>query len=667
MTRRLAAAALGALLLLSGLLPHVGRAPFGPDPVRAATSGIAGIALSPSCLPPSSAPGSFETRDIEVRGHGFEPGSSVPVRLYSVEDPPVGTADVDDVGAFRASIQVPLPAEATSIRVVVGDPRSGPVVDAYVQLPCLPTLQVDPTCAGSGGAFDLTFVATAFQPNAEIRVGLVVPPDGDIISDALSTDGNGRLEFTLRDVGPIPEGMYYAAAVQGIAGGQSMARAAVRNPWIAAAPFEVPCPERPTLTLDPDCGPTGSPQDRYEVTVRGTGFEPGDVTIAWDTGGSDETFLARAGRDGTFEARIDPWRRARTRIRVRAAQRFPQLSEVSGPAAYAPDWRPRRAVATVFTVPCAPTVLVLDPDCDRPALRGEPERRVTIDIEGSGIRLTSLASRAPTAELVFDPDAVAADVVEPERFPVDLGPDGTLTATITPLARPLGEYRVALEVDGQAIAGATFRVPCEEPRPNLRPLLPDCLPLAPGQPAVADLRVRGRRFYPGPVEVLFGEQGARDATTGTVGEDGTFDVTFPVTGRAPGRHQAQGRQRDTRGAVVARAFRSLEVPCVDPVITISPATGPAGYATMVSGTGFPLGTTITLTWDRGLTAKRPIVVTTDETGAFRVGAYILPNDVEGRRTLVAGTPQDPDAFPGVSATYLVVPGSGQPPGSVDRR
>jgi hypothetical protein len=325
-------------------------------------------------------------------------------------------------------------------------------------------------------------------------------------------------------------------------------------------------------------------------------------------------------------------------------------------------------VATTFTVPCEPAVLTLDPDCDRPALRGEDERRMEITLTASGIRLSSIVSRAPTVELVFDAQGAAADVVEPERFPAQLQPDGTLTATtIAPLARPVGEYRVALLVDGQDVAGSTFRVPCEAPRPNLRPVQPDCLPLAPGQPEVAEIRVRGRRFHPGPVEVLFGEQGARDVTTGTVGEDGTFDVRLPVTGREPGTYQAQGRQRDSRGTIVARAFRDVVVPCVDPVLTISPRSGPAGYATIVTGTGFPLETTITLRWDKGLTAARPMEVTTDATGAFRVGVFVLPHDLEGTRTMMVGTPDDPGAFPGVTADYLVVPGSGQPPGSVDRR
>ena len=666
MTRRLAAVVLGALLLLTGLQPSVGPSSSWVTPARAATSGSAGVDVDPSCLPIAADVESFESRDVEVTGHGFEPGTTVPIRLNSFEDQPVGSAAVDALGTFRASVSVPLPAESTAVRVIVGESEGGRWADDHIQVPCLPSLQLDPTCAAPGEPFDLTFIATGFQPDTEIRVGLVVPPDGDIISEPQTTDGDGRLEYTFQGMGPIPEGIYYAAAVQGIAGGQTMARAAARNPWIAAAAFELPCPDRPTLSLTPDCGPTGSPQDRYDVTVQGTGFESGPVTLTWDTGGSDETFEAQAGEDGTFAVRIDPWRRGEMRIRVRAIQRYPHI-EASGIAAYSPDARPRRAVATVFTVPCEPVVLTLDPDCDRPALRGEAERRVDIAVQGSGIRLTSIVSRVPTAELVFDADSAAADVLEPERFPVELGSDGTISTTIDPLARPVGTYRVTLVVDGQTLAEAPFRVPCEEVRPNLRPLVPDCLPLAPGHPAVADLRVRGRRFYPGPVEVLFGVQGARDATTGTVGEDGTFDVTLPVTGREPGTYQAQGRQRDTRGTVVARAFRDLEVPCIDPVLTITPASGPAGYATVVTGASFPLDTTITLTWDKGLTATRPIVVTTDDTGAFRLSVFLLPHDLEGPRILTAGTPADAAAFPGVTAPYLVVPGSGQPPGSVDRR
>jgi hypothetical protein len=666
MTRRLAAAILGALVLLTGLVPGPADGPFGTSPARAATSGTPGISVQPSCVPLDTDPETTDTRDVTVAGHGFEPGSSVPIRLFSLESEPVAFADVDEVGAFRTSVSVPLPAEATGGNVYAGEPDDGPNAEAYLEAPCRPALTVDPTCTDPGDPFDLAFVATGFQPDTEIRVALAVP-DREIVSEPLVTDGSGRLEYTYRDIEGLPDGFYYAAAAQGLGGGQSMARAAVSNPWIAAAAFEVPCPTRPTLTVSPDCAPPGAPQDRYDVTVQGSGFESGEVTITWDTGGSNETFQARVGEDGSFATRIDPWQRGPMRIRVRAVQRY-SFIEVSGIAAYSPDARPRRVATTTFTVPCEPAVLTLGPDCDRPALRGEDERRMEIGVTGSGIRLTSIVRRAPVVELVFDAQGAAADVVEPERFPAQLDADGTLPlTTITPLARPVGEYRVALLVDGEEVAGAAFRVPCEDARPSLRPVQPDCLPLAPGRPGVAELRVRGRRFYPGPVEVIFGVQGARDLTNGTVLDDGTFDIRLPVTGREPGTYQAQGRQRDSRGTVVARAFRDVVVPCVDPVLTISPRSGPAGFATMVSGTGFPLDTTITLRWDKGLTAARPIEVTTDATGAFRVSVFLLPHDIEGPRTMTAATPDDPDAFPGVTADYLVVPGSGQPPGSVDRR
>ncbi len=666
MARRLAAAVLGALILLTGSVPTLEPVPIGVSPVRAAMSGIAGISLDPTCLPLDTDPESPETRDVAVVGHGFEPGSRVPIRLFSLEAQPVAFADVDELGAFRISVPVPLPGQATGGLVFAGEPGSKPTAEASIGAPCLPALTVDPTCTDPGGSFDLAFVATGFQPDTEIRVALDVP-DREIVSEPLTTDGDGRLEYTFPGIEALPEGFYYAAAAQGFGDSQSVVRAVVRNPWFAAAPFEVPCPDRPTLTLSPDCAPPGSPQDRYDVTVLGTGFESGPVTITWDPAGSGETFEAQAGEDGTFAVRIDPWQRRPMRIRVRAIQRFPHI-EASGIAAYAPDYRPRRVIATTFTVPCEPAVLTLDPDCDRPALRGEDERRIEIGVRASGIRMASVSSRSPTVELVFDADGTAADVVEPERFPAQLDRDGTLPATtITPLARPMGGYRVTLVVDGETVAEAGFRVPCEDPTPNLRPVQPDCLPLAPGQPDVAELRVRGRRFYPGPVEVLFGPQGERDVTTGDVQDDGTFDIRLRVTGRDVGTYQAQGRQRDSRGTVVARAFRDVIVPCIDPIITISPRSGPAGYATIVSGTGFPLETPITLTWDKGLTASRPIEVTTDGTGAFRVSVFLLPHDVEGTRTMTAGTADDPAAFPGVTADYLVVPGSGQPPGAVDRR
>ena len=97
-------------------------------------------------------------------------------------------------------------------------------------------------------------------------------------------------------------------------------------------------------------------------------------------------------------------------------------------------------------------------------------------------------------------------------------------------------------------------------------------------------------------------------------------------------------------------------------MVLSPLAGPAGTTTVVTGTDFPPGTSVTLTWDRGITAATPVEVTTDQDGRFEVSIFLLPHDIPGPRTLTAGTIADPAAFPGVTVDYLVVEGTGQPPG-----
>lgn len=175
------------------------------------------------------------------------------------------------------------------------------------------------------------------------------------------------------------------------------------------------------------------------------------------------------------------------------------------------------------------------------------------------------------------------------------------------------------------------------------------------------IRVRGRGFYPGAVELTFDQKGTPETQSATVGEDGTFDGQLIGSGRERGEYIVLARQRDARSTVL-RATRVFTVPCVEPTLTIEPLSGPAGYATVVTGTDFPPGTSVSLTWDRGITAATPMEVTADATGSFEMSIFLLPHDVPGPRVLTAGTPADPTAFPGVTADYLVVAGSGQPPG-----
>ena len=264
------------------------------------------------------------------------------------------------------------------------------------------------------------------------------------MSDPLTADDRGHVEFTFTGVGPLPAGTYQAAAVEG--SNRAMIARINTNVAVAETPVELPCPT-PRIALHPDCAPAGASQDRYDVTVSGTGFRYGSAVLTWDVGGSDEEFpIEEVGDNGVFSVRVAPRQRAQgSRIRVRVMQTFPLEAgsgandPLLGPAATASA--PPRVARATFRVPCRPTetpVLTLDPDCDTPALVGDAERRYAIGVSASGL--------VPgPVDIVFDAGAAAADVTPPEHFPGDVGKDGRLSpVTLTPLARPIGEYRLSL-------------------------------------------------------------------------------------------------------------------------------------------------------------------------------------------------------------------------------
>lgn len=659
MIRRPVAALLAVLVAAATLF-----VPLTPAIVLAAPSGFAGLVADTTCVDLDPDPSTPDAVDVTVKGHGFEPGTTVDifVSVIGVESfpDPSDTRQVSELGTFLGRVSLPLPA--ASLEYVIGAvTQGGEGIDANVNVPapCVPTLSVSPDCADPGGTFDMTFVADHFLPDAPIRVG-VIPSDG-IVSDYLTTDSNGHLEYTMRGIGPLAEGTYQAAAEQGQQGSET--RIAVgRAATYAAAPIELPCPSPPSITLDPSCAPAGGPPAQMPVTITGSGFLGGYAVVTWDVGGSDEEFhVEQVNEDGTFTLQVSPWQRSSgIRMTVRVTQTFPR-PDGSDLSPYIVAVRPARVAQARFRVPCRPTAtptLSIDPDCGSPALRGDPDRRYQIGV-------TATALMPGPVEVVFDAGDAAADVLPPERFRGQVGQDGVLeTLDITPLARPIGTYQLSLLQGGQTMAQAMFSVPCALATPVMRPLQPECGPITPGLAGSYPIRVRGRGFYPGAVAVILDPQGTPDELDTTVADDGTFDVQLPGTGRDRGEYTVLARQRDARGAV-ARASRTFTVPCVEPALTIQPASGPAAFAPTVTGADFPPGTEVVLTWDRGLTANAPVVATTDANGAFTASIYLLPHDLPGKRTLTAGTPADPAAYPGATVDYLVTVGSGQPPGGGD--
>lgn len=98
-----------------------------------------------------------------------------------------------------------------------------------------------------------------------------------------------------------------------------------------------------------------------------------------------------------------------------------------------------------------------------------------------------------------------------------------------------------------------------------------------------------------------------------------------------------------------------------PSLSLLPSLGQAGQAMTVVGTGFSPSANLTLRWRPGIGAW---TVRVGGDGSFRTQVLVLPNDVEGRRSLEVvespGGPAEPERVATTSASYLVVPASGQP-------
>jgi hypothetical protein len=178
--------------------------------------------------------------------------------------------------------------------------------------------------------------------------------------------------------------------------------------------------------------------------------------------------------------------------------------------------------------------------------------------------------------------------------------------------------------------------------------------------------VSGAGFYPaGVVRIAFG--GGRDSQVFRADSPaGEYARTISPDGREAGAYPVRVSQRDIAGNVLATSRRAIfTVPCpIDPSISIVPDQGPAGYTARVEGRDFRPDSVVTLTWDVGLMAGVPIEVEVGDDGSFDIHLFVLPNDWPGRRTLTAAFPEDPMAFEDVTDEYLVVPGTGAPPGPV---
>jgi hypothetical protein len=95
-------------------------------------------------------------------------------------------------------------------------------------------------------------------------------------------------------------------------------------------------------------------------------------------------------------------------------------------------------------------------------------------------------------------------------------------------------------------------------------------------------------------------------------------------------------------------------------LELDPPVGAPGIVVIATGSGFPPGAQVRLSWSKGITPTLP-VITADARGRFRVQVLVFHNDLLGTRDLraeqVGAAP-----FPPVAAPMLVTPPTAMPPG-----
>jgi len=96
-----------------------------------------------------------------------------------------------------------------------------------------------------------------------------------------------------------------------------------------------------------------------------------------------------------------------------------------------------------------------------------------------------------------------------------------------------------------------------------------------------------------------------------------------------------------------------------PQVRLDPALGPPGVVTRLSGSDFPPGALVAVSWDRGISQGRdPVAVNPD--GTFTIDVLVFHHDRLGPRKLVVVAAPGGATFVDISAPFLVVPGPTQP-------
>ena len=215
----------------------------------------------------------------------------------------------------------------------------------------------------------------------------------------------------------------------------------------------------------------------------------------------------------------------------------------------------------------------------------------------------------------------------------------------------------------QSVIEQTFRVPCEKPTAVVRPLQPTCGPITPGVPDSYSIRVRGRGLLSGHHRAHVRPEGHARDTSATVGADGTVRCAAHRAAAATGVNTRSWPGNVTHVAPCCAARACSPSRAWNQRWSWSRSPVPRARTTVVTGTDFPPGTTVTLSLGPGHhggdAASRSRRM---QSGAFAVSIFLLPHDIPGPRVLSAGTPGRPRGVPGRDRRLPRGGGTGQPPG-----
>ena len=292
----------------------------------------------------------------------------------------------------------------------------------------------------------------------------------------------------------------------------------------------------------------------------------------------------------------------------------------------------------------------------------------------TGANLVAAAGSATLAQTLVGPSEVfARDVVAGEtiRISVSLAGGAAGGQNVGPAIGGNGRFVAWSSTSPALVAGDTNQVGDV--------FLRDLPPVPTLTPPVIDFGTRATGTAGPPAAAILGNAGWSPLTAGGATMDGAAVADFAVLfdsclGRTLFRTEACTVTVSFTPSAPGERTATLSVPTDAPgspstarlrgggslaQLDLDPPIGPPGIVTIVTGSGFPPGAGVVLSWSRGITPKlEPIVA--DAEGAFRVQVLVFHNDIVGARDLVA-TPADGTSFPAFGAAFRVTEPTGQPP------